>query len=126
MGADPRSGPDVDSGRKFPTAGVFCEHAHVNESGEVIGSRWPRGEKSHSHSQLSEMLLRSARFQARRALTQFLSDDDDERLDAAASTGNALELMAKALLASIEAGLLADRGDLDSVLRFADKGALQT
>jgi hypothetical protein len=70
------------------------------------------------------MLMQSARFHARRALTQFSSSHEDALLDAAASTGNALELMAKALLASTEAGLLADRGDPDSVLRFADKGHL--
>lgn len=96
----------------------------MNTSGEEIGSYWPRGDRSVSHSQLSQMLLQSARFHAHRALTQFSSGHDDELLDAAASTGNALELMAKALLANIEAGLLADRGDPDSVLRFADKGHL--
>lgn len=96
----------------------------MNELGEGIGSHWPRGEELVSHAELSRMLLQSARFHARRALTQFLSGDDDELLDAAASTGTALELMAKALLASIESGLLADRGDPDSVLRFADKGHL--
>lgn len=104
--------------------GDIWEHAHVDKSEESIGSRWPRGHQSVSHSQLSQMLLQSARFHARRALTQFSSSHDDALLDAAASTGNALELMAKALLASTEAGLLADRGDPDSVLRLAGKGHL--
>lgn len=96
----------------------------VDKSGEGIGSRWPLGQHSVPHAQLSEMLLQSARFHARRSLTQYSSGDDDALLDAAASTGSALELMAKALLAITEAGLLADRGDPDSVLRFADKGHL--
>ena len=48
--------------------GDIWDHAHVDKTGESIGSHWPRGHHSVLHSQLSEMLMQSARFHARRAL----------------------------------------------------------
>lgn len=54
----------------------------------------------------------------------FVSHDHDECLQAAIHVGCAVELLAKAYLASVEQTLLADRGERESVLFLANKGHL--
>jgi hypothetical protein len=54
----------------------------------------------------------------------FVSEDRNELLQAAVSVGCAVELIAKAFVASVEHTLLADKGETDAILILADKGHL--
>lgn len=77
---------------------------------------WPLGGKLVPYGQLSLNLAGSAKLHARRAIELFASSDPFECQVAAASVGSAVELMAKAYLASVQPSLLADKGDVDSLL----------
>jgi hypothetical protein len=65
------------------------------------GTWWPAGERVVASDGLRYVLARSGRWHARIALEQFASPDLDEMLQAAISTGTAVELIAKAYLASV-------------------------
>lgn len=54
----------------------------------------------------------------------FVSDDSNEQLQAAISAGTAVELLAKAYLASIDEALLADKGDRDTILLLTGNSKL--
>lgn len=88
------------------------------------GTRWPAGKYWIGHDKLGQLLAMSARHHARQAVTLFTSEDQTEVIQSAISTGCAVELLAKAYLASIEPGLLADRSERDAVLLLANKGHL--
>jgi hypothetical protein len=80
------------------------------------GTWWPAGERVVASDGLRYVLARSGRWHARLALELFASPDLDEMLQAAISTGTAVELVAKAYLASVTPSLLAFRGHRDSLL----------
>jgi hypothetical protein len=83
---------------------------------------WPAGHNVVPNGSLRQLLARSGRWHARTAVTKYGSEDLDDLLEAAVSTGSALELMTKAFLASITPSLLADGNHRDSVLMLAGKG----
>jgi len=87
------------------------------------GMWWPAGKHVIPHGRLKQLLGRSARWHARKAVEGFVSDDLDELLQAAVSTGSAVELIAKTFCASVSPALLADKGDRDSVLMLTGQGA---
>jgi hypothetical protein len=89
-----------------------------------VGTWWPTGEYAVPHSRLKQVLAQSARFNARQAIRFFVSDSRNGILQAAISVGGAVELLAKAYLASVAPALLAERGERDSVLVMANKAEL--
>jgi hypothetical protein len=88
------------------------------------GTWWPAGKYVVPRSRLKQLLALSARHHARQAIRLFVSDDLHDLLEAAASTGTAVELLTKAYLASVDYALLADRGDRDSVLTLGGNSSL--
>jgi hypothetical protein len=85
------------------------------------GTAWPAGRHTIANRRLKHLLARSARWHARIAVTNLGSDDLDELLQAAISTGCAVELITKAFLASVSHSLLADRSDHHSLLLLAGR-----
>jgi hypothetical protein len=96
------------------------EPAAAADTGQV---RLPAGGTSAPLGDLSYLLARSARWHARRAIASFASQDLDELLQAGTSAGTAVELLAKAYLATINPSLLADRGDRDTLLLLCGSSA---
>ena len=96
----------------------------LNKPGEVGNTPEPWGGLSSINHDFSNMLAQSARWHARTAVSNFVSDDPDARLQAACSAGTAVELLAKAYLADMNPALLADKGDKDTVLHLVGHGAL--
>jgi hypothetical protein len=89
------------------------------------GMWWPAGTCHVPHSALRHRLASSAQWHARTALHQFADDlDVDRQLQAAISTGTAVELMLKAYLVGVAPALVADRSSKDSVLMVSGGGAL--
>lgn len=88
------------------------------------GTWWPSGAFCVPMDGLRKLLARSARHHARQTVRLFVSDASDERLQAAVSAGTAVELLAKAFLASVEPVLLTEKGDRDSLLLLSDKAHL--
>jgi len=88
------------------------------------GTFWPVGLGAVAYDQLTHYLAYSARDHARRALGKFTSDIRLDQLDAAASIGCAVELLAKSYLARIEPALLAERVDRNSILILTNKAHL--
>jgi hypothetical protein len=88
------------------------------------GTWWPVGPRVVKHDQLKRVIAQSARWHARQAIRLFVSDDLNEMLQAAISAGTAVELLAKAYLASIDGVLLADKGDRDTMLLLGGHGGL--
>ncbi|MEU0150325.1 hypothetical protein [Micromonospora fulviviridis] len=84
--------------------------------GVTKGTWWPVGRYRVEHDRLKQVLAQSARYHARQAIELFVGDDQDVLTQAAVSAGCAVELLAKAFLASVEHGLLAEKGDRDTVL----------
>jgi len=76
------------------------------------------------HGDLAGLLLSAARDNAARALTLYVSTDRLELLQSAVALGTAIELAAKAFLASIEPTLLSERGDADTILCLSGKPSL--
>ncbi|MFF0174776.1 hypothetical protein [Micromonospora profundi] len=72
------------------------------------------------------MLALSARHHARQAIELFANDDQDGLTQAAVSAGCAVELLAKAFIASVEHALLAERGDRDTILILTGNANLTT
>lgn len=79
---------------------------------------WPQGGSGkHIYENFDRSLRLNARWHAVRAVTLYTASNADECMSAAVSTGCAVELLAKAYLASIEPTLLAaDRDDGQSIL----------
>ncbi|QKW14260.1 hypothetical protein [Verrucosispora sp. NA02020] len=65
---------------------------------------------------MKQVLALSARNHARQAIELFANEDQEGLSQAAISAGCAVELLAKAYIASVEHGLLAEKGDRDTVL----------
>ncbi|MDG4818275.1 hypothetical protein O7628_22590 [Micromonospora sp. WMMD956] len=84
--------------------------------GATGGTWWPVGKHVVEHGRLKQVLALSARHHARQAIELFATDDQDGLTQAAVSAGCAVELLAKAFLASVEPGLLAEKGDRDTIL----------
>jgi hypothetical protein len=84
--------------------------------GAAGGTWWPVGKHVVEHDRLKQVLALSARHHARQAIELFANDDQAGLTQAAVSAGCAVELLAKAFLASVEHGLLAEKGDRDTVL----------
>ena len=80
--------------------------------------------EASQRSAIRSALLDSARFHARGAVTDFVSEDRNVLRQASVSVGVAVELLAKAFIATVEPALLADRGDRDSILAFSGKAHL--
>jgi hypothetical protein len=91
---------------------------------DATASSWPGGEYWFRHEDLAGLLLSAARDNAVRALTLYISSDRLELLQAAVAVGAAVELAAKAFLASIEPNLLAERADVDTILHLSGKRSL--
>lgn len=90
------------------------------------GTWWPVGEHVVEYKELKRLLARSSQWHARQTIRFFTSTELDELLQAAVSAGTAVELLAKAYLASINCALLADRGHRDTVLLLGGHGAMTT
>lgn len=87
-------------------------------------SSWPGGDYWFGHSDLAGLMLSAARDNAVRALSLYISTDRLELLQAAVGVGAAVELAAKAFLASVEPNLLVERADVDTILHLSGKGTL--
>jgi hypothetical protein len=85
-------------------------------SPDQVGAYWPAGSRACAQEDLQWMLLGSARDNALRALSLYVSDNRLELLQAAVAIGAAVEQAAKACVASLEPALLAEKGQVDSVL----------
>jgi hypothetical protein len=85
---------------------------------------WPAGLLVVANDDLGRLLTDSSRWNAQIAVANYASDDTNEQLQAAVSTGTALELLAKACLTTISPALLADKGEQHSVLLLTGKGGL--
>ena len=83
------------------------------------GTWWPVGSRTVPLSSLKWILAQSARWHARQAIELFMSEDLNELLQAAVSTGTSVELLAKAYLVTISRSLIADKGDRDTLLILA-------
>ena len=90
------------------------------------GTWWPAGRFSVPTGNLKSIMALSGRHHARRAIRLYVSFDRDELLDAASSIGTAVELTAKAFLASVSTSLLALKGDRDSILLLTGNASLTT
>lgn len=97
---------------------------HYYGGPKAQGTSWPAGRSYVEFGRLKQLLARSARFHARTAVEQFVSADHDLQLQAAMATGCAMELLAKAYLATIAPAILAERGERDAVLNLSDQGHL--
>jgi hypothetical protein len=82
----------------------------------------PAGQWYTGIGSLMFLLGRSARWHARQAVRGFVSEDENEQLQAATSAGTAVELLAKAYLASVNPALLAERGDPDTLIHLCGRG----
>lgn len=87
------------------------------------GTWWPAGRYRVPRSRLRQLLAFSARYHAREAVRLFVSDELESLLQAAASTGSAVELLSKAYIASVDPILLAERGDRDSLLLLTGRSS---
>ncbi|MGV8977249.1 MAG: hypothetical protein ACOH17_04325 [Cellulomonas sp.] len=76
-------------------------------SGATVHGGWIRGNTVVPADQLSLLLREAAQHHARRALVLHTSTDDFDLLDAAAFAGSAVELIAKACIATVEPAALA-------------------
>jgi hypothetical protein len=97
---------------------------HYIPGDESGGMWWPAGDRHVPHSGLRYRLASSARWHARTALNRFVSDDVDDQLQAAISAGIAVELIFKAYIANIAPQLLAEKGQIQSVLMLSGRGDL--
>jgi hypothetical protein len=75
-------------------------------------------------SRLKWVLAQSARWHARQAVRMHVSEEPNELLQAATSTGTSVELLAKAYLSIIDPALLADKGDRNTILLLSGNSAL--
>lgn len=106
-------------GEYFGSGWSGIEHDPDHDS-----AHWPVGSRACAHEDLPWLLLGSARDNALRALSLYVSDNRLELLQAAVAIGAAVEQAAKACVASIEPALLAEKGQVDSVLWFTGHKAL--
>jgi hypothetical protein len=90
------------------------------------GTWWPVGRRTVPLGSLKWILGQSARWHARQAIELFMSDDLNELLQAAVSTGTAVEMLAKAYLVTISSSLIADKGDRDTLLILAGHSSKAT
>ena len=86
---------------------------------------WPAGTHHVPHGGLRHRLASSGQWHARTAIGWFADEYDvDHQLQAAISSGTAVELMLKAYLVGVAPSLIVEKGSKDSLLMVSGRGDL--
>lgn len=112
------------SGPLASPSGAAAATRGVPTTKPATGTSWPQGTRRYPYGDLPRILNRSASHHGRLAVRLHVGADPDDLLQAAASAGTCVELLAKATLTQVTYSFLADKGDRDSILILSGHSTL--